>query len=58
MIFSGNVVAVDRVTQYLSMMEATLNATTLFYSRLSPEVAKKLNLFGKQSAIRKHYFSV
>lgn len=31
-----------RVEQYLSIMEETLNTTMLFYSRVSPEVAKRL----------------
>jgi len=31
-----------RVGQYLNMMEEALNTTTLFYSRVSPEVASKI----------------
>ncbi len=30
----------DRASRYLTIMEASLNTTTLFYSRVSPEVAK------------------
>jgi hypothetical protein len=31
-----------RVKQYLAMMEQSLNTSTLFYSRISPEVAKHI----------------
>ena len=31
-----------RVTQYLAVMEKSLNVSTLFYSRISPEMAKQI----------------
>ena len=30
----------DRASRYLTIMEASLNTTTLFYSRISPDIAK------------------
>lgn len=42
MLFSASSGAKDRVDQYLEIMEASLNTTSLFYKRLSPEVAKHI----------------
>ncbi len=41
-LFSASIRADDRVAQYLEVMESSLNTTTLFYKRLSPEIAKQI----------------